>query len=250
LNDLAALTIDNVFARGKLVASDGQLQVDLPKTTYPEWATNSVHIPQKLTAADFRLSAPEQKTKAVAHVIGIIENQAPTRHLTMEVPITHGEVLTDPERDLAKVAVVERHRSTGRITLGLVHGFGLRDACAVATTMAHDSHQMIIVGTDEGNMAAAANALAAFGGGQVVVLRGEVIGKVELPIAGIISSERADIVAAKASTVLDGFKACGCRLNNPNMQLSLLGLVVIPELRISDLGLVDTSRFTFIPVIE
>jgi len=250
VSDLAALTIDNVFARGKLVASDGQLQVELPKTTYPDWATNSVHLPHKLTAADFRLSAPEQKTKATAHVIGIIENQAPTRHLTMEVPITHGEVLTDPERDLAKVAVVERHRSTGRITLGLVHGFGLRDACAVATTMAHDSHQMIIVGTDEGNMAVAANALAACGGGQVVVLRGEVIGKVELPIAGIISGERADIVAAKASTVLDGFKACGCRLNNPNMQLSLLGLVVIPELRISDLGLVDTSRFTFIPVIE
>ena len=92
--------------------------------------------------------------------------------------------------------------------------------------------------------------LAACGGGQVVVLRGEVIGKVELPIAGLMSSEQAEVVAEKASTVLKGFQSCGCLLNNPNMQLSLLGLVVIPSLRISDLGLVDVESFTMIPVIE
>jgi adenine deaminase len=88
------------------------------------------------------------------------------------------------------------------------------------------------------------------GGGQVVVREGEVIGLVELPIAGLMSNERAEIVARKAGTVLEGFKACGCSLNNPNMQLSLLGLVVIPELRISDLGLVDVTQFKFIPVLE
>jgi adenine deaminase len=109
---------------------------------------------------------------------------------------------------------------------------------------------MIVVGTDEANMATAANGLKRMGGGQVVVRDGVVIGKVELPIAGLMSNERADVVARKAATVLDGFRACGCTLNNPNMQLSLLALVVIPELRISDLGLVDVTRFEFISLFE
>ena len=99
-------------------------------------------------------------------------------------------------------------------------------------------------------MAMAANELARMGGGQIVIKEGKIIGQVELPIAGLMSNERADVVARKAGTVLDGIKACGCMLNNPNMQISLLALVVIPELRISDLGLVDVSRFDFIPVIE
>jgi len=94
------------------------------------------------------------------------------------------------------------------------------------------------------------NTLAQVGGGQVVVKDGQVIGMVDLPIAGLMSSEHAEVVGRKAATVLEGFKACGCTLNNPNMQLSLMGLVVIPELRISDLGLVDVSQFTFIPVLE
>jgi len=109
---------------------------------------------------------------------------------------------------------------------------------------------MIVVGTDEANMALAGNELARMGGGQVVVRQGEVIGAVNLPIAGLMSSERAEVVAQKAATVLEGFRACGCQLNNPNMQLSLIALVVIPELRISDLGLVDVKQFRFIPVLE
>jgi adenine deaminase len=99
-------------------------------------------------------------------------------------------------------------------------------------------------------MALAVNSLAEWGGGQVVVSRGEIIGRVELPIAGLMSNERPEVVSRKAATILAGFKSCGCMLNNPNMQLSLLGLVVIPELRISDLGLVDVNRFDFIPVLE
>ena len=99
-------------------------------------------------------------------------------------------------------------------------------------------------------MAIAANELAKCGGGQIVVIEGKVVGLVDLPIAGLMSNERADIVAKKAGTVLDGFKLCGCELNNPNMQLSLLGLVVIPELRISDKGLVDVTNFDFISVLD
>ena len=134
--------------------------------------------------------------------------------------------------------------------MGLVSGFGFTAKCAVASTVAHDSHHMIVVGTDEASMAAAGNSLARSGGGQVVVKNGKVIGVVELKIAGLMSTQKADVVAKKAETILKGFKACGCKLNNPNMQLSLLALVVIPELRISDKGLVDVTRFKIISILE
>jgi adenine deaminase len=182
------------------------------------------------------------------HVIGVVENQAPTRRLTFEMQPNGRELPVDLGRDLAKVALVERHRGTGRIQLGFVHGFGFDQPCAVGSTVAHDSHHMLIVGTDEASMAAAANRLAEVGGGQVVVRQGEVVALVELPIAGLMSDERAEAVAEKAEGVLRGFRQCGCSLNNANMQLSLLALVCIPELRISDKGLVDVDRFAVVPL--
>jgi adenine deaminase len=146
--------------------------------------------------------------------------------------------------------VIERHTGSGRIQVGLVQGFGLNVPCAVGTTVAHDCHQLIVAGTDEGCMAKAANFLAEIGGGQVVVLNNEIIGKVSLPIGGLMSDRPAKIVADEAASILAGFKRCGCQMNNPNMQLSLLALVVIPSLRISDQGLVDVNHFSFVPVLE
>ncbi len=250
VQNLVDFHAETVIARGKVLAENGCMRIDLPAVSHPDWAMNSVHLRRKLIAADFKLPLPPANGKVKAHVIGVIENQAPTRHLVVEFERSNGEIKADLKRDIAKLALVERHSQTGRIQVGLVNGFGFTEPCAIATTVAHDCHHMIVTGTDEENMALAANTLAACGGGQVVVLRGEVIGKVELPIAGLMSNERAEVVAKKAATVLEGFKKCGCLLNNPNMQLSLLGLVVIPSLRISDLGLVDVDRFTMIPVLE
>lgn len=254
VDDLAQMQPAQVIVRGKVVAENGQLLIDLPDYIYPEWAIQSVHLARDVTQDDFRLTVSKYKLaglqKVTAHVIDVIENQAPTRHLKVEVEVQGGEVKADMRGDLAKIALIERHQGAGRVQVGLVHGFGFDKACAIGSTVAHDSHHMIVVGTDEANMAAAANELKRMGGGQVVVCDSKVIGKVELPIAGLMSNERADIVARKAATVLDGFRACGCELNNPNMQLSLMALVVIPELRISDLGLVDVTRFEFIPLFE
>lgn len=188
--------------------------------------------------------------KVIANVIGVIENQAPTNHLQMEIYPVNDEIKVDIDRDILKIALVERHKATGNVMVGLVHGFGLTERCAIATTVAHDSHHMIVVGSDETMMAQAVDILGKYGGGQVVLKDGNIIGKVELPIAGLMSTERAKIVAEKTASVLAGFQACGCTLNNPNMQLSLLALVVIPELRISDIGLVDVTRFEFISVVE
>lgn len=248
--DLANFEAELVMAKGSIIAECNSLSVELPKMNYPDWALNSVHLKRPLKASDFRLACEDGRDLVNANVIGVIENQAPTRHLRLQLPLSDGEVKADISQDVAKVALIERHQGTGEIQIGLVQGFGFNQPCAVASTVAHDSHHMIVVGTDDENMAVAANKLAAYGGGQVVVRAGKVIGKVELPIAGLMSNERAEVVARKAASVLKGFQACGCTLNNPNMQLSLLGLVVIPALRISDRGLVDVNHFRFIPVLE
>ncbi|MDP2778267.1 MAG: adenine deaminase C-terminal domain-containing protein, partial [Anaerolineales bacterium] len=251
VSDLMKFTADMVIAKGQVIAEHGELQVKLPVVKYPKWVTNSVHLKRNLTAQDFALRTRAGHGSSIeAHVIGVIENQAPTRHLREKVTVENGEVRADVKRDLAKIALVERHRATGKVTLGLVSGFNFKEKCAIGSTVAHDSHHMIVAGTDEACMAIAANELAKCGGGQIVVKDGKVIGLVELQIAGLMSNERADRVAKKAGTVLAGFRACGCALNNPNMQLSMLALMVIPELRISDKGLVDVSQFDFVPVLE
>ncbi|NLF66256.1 MAG: adenine deaminase [Chloroflexi bacterium] len=248
-SSLADFQAEQVIARGRLIAEQGRLLVELPAFAYPDWATNSIHLARPLTAADFRLAAPDGAQRVQANVIGVVENQAPTRHLQREVAVQNGEIVPDPAQDLAKIALVERHRGAGDVQIGLVHGFGLQGRCALATTVAHDSHHLIVVGTDDEEMALAVNTLAEVQGGQVVVREGEVIGLVELPIAGLMSDQPAEVVAAKAEQLLAGFRACGCTLNNANMQLSLLALVVIPDLRISDKGLVDVNAFDFIPLI-
>ena len=247
LNDFKA---ELVIAKGQVIAESGKLKVGLPKFTYPSWVTKSVKLKRALKAADFKLPVKGQKPNVKVNVIGVIENQAPTRHLTFDLQLINGEIKADMSRDIAKIALVERHKGTGSVMMGLVSGFGFTSNCAVASTVAHDSHHMIVVGTDEESMAVAGNSLAKSGGGQVVVKNGKVIGQVELKIAGLMSNEKADVVAKKAETILKGFKSCGCQLNNPNMQLSLLALVVIPELRISDKGLVDVTKFKFVPLVE
>ena len=250
VNDLNDFHAGQVILRGAVAVEQGKLLVDLPKVEYPDWATHSVHLKRPIVAEDFCIPVETETTRARVNVIGIIENQAPNHHLHLEAPVRDGQVQADMQHDLAKVAVVERHQAQGTVQVGLVSGFGFNLACAIASTVAHDCHQMIVVGTDEKDMALAANKLAEIGGGQVVVKNGQIVGLVELVIGGLMSTETAKIVAGKAITILNGFRACGCNLNNPNMQLSLLALVVIPELRLTDKGLVDGMNFTFLPVVE
>ena len=251
VKDLSNFSADLVIARGQVVAENGKICIDMPSYDYPAWVKNSVHLPRPKTAADFALTAGKLiNGTAIANIIGVIENQAPNHHLREQVQVKDGQVEIDLKRDIIKIALVERHQSSGRMQVGLISGFNLAPRCAIATTVAHDSHHLIVIGTDDAMMAQAVNDLAASGGGQVVVKDGQVIGKVTLPIAGLMSNQPATVVAAEAATVLQGFVTCGCHLNNPNMQLSLMALVVIPELRISDLGVVDVRQFKFVPVIE
>jgi adenine deaminase len=249
VEDLTTFEPTLVIAKGGLVATSGELTIELSSHDYPAEVKSSIHMGKELTASDFKIPCDVDGI-VTANVIGVIENQAPTNHLRFDIEANNGEVRVDLEQDLVKVALVERHKGTGEVQVGLVHGFGFEAECAIGSTVAHDSHQMIVVGTDEANMAMAANELKKVGGGLIVVREGEILAIVELPIAGIMSDEPAPVVAKKAEKVLAAFQTCGCSLNNANMQLSFLALVVIPALRISDKGLVDVGEFKIIPLLE
>ena len=247
-SDLVTLPIDMVISAGEVAAQNGQLTIDLPAYPYPRLASQTVRLGKRLTADDFAVPAEGDEPVDV-HVIGVIENQAPTRALVRALPIKDGLVQADPRQDVAHLALVERHRGTGEVINGFVNGFGFDVPCAVATTVAHDSHHMIVAGTSRSSMAAAANRLGEIGGGVVVFREDREIALVELPIAGLMSTERAEVVALKAARMVEAFQEIGCPLNNAFMQLSLLALVVIPEMRISDKGLVDVNAFEIVPLL-
>ena len=240
-DDLETLTIRRVIARGVTVARDGECLAECPHLDWPEDVRSTVRLGARLGAADFAVPAPEGAARVTARVIGVVENQAPTRALTRELPVRDGAVQI--EGAVAHLALVERHRGTGGVTGGFVEGFGYEGSMAVASTVAHDSHHMIVVGTDPALMAEAANSLGETGGGVTVWRDGAEVARVALPIAGLMSDAPAAEVAAQADAMGEALRACGCTLNNAFMQHSLLALVVIPELRISDLGLVDVTRF-------
>ena len=240
-----------VIANGVIVAENGQLCIELPPYQHDNRFMNSVKLAGHVAPERFTVSTPHADGATVtAHVIGVIENQAPTAHLTHTLTVQNGEVLPDLSHDVIRIALVERHRATGQIVNGFVQGFGFNRPCAVAATVAHDSHHLLVVGTDNDDMAQAVNTLAEVGGGVVVVSGGEQLALVELPIGGLMSNERAEVVARKSAQMVNAMRECGCTLNNAYMQLSLLALVVIPSLRISDLGLVDGMKFQLIDLID
>ncbi|UUV05921.1 adenine deaminase [Ruegeria sp. YS9] len=247
-SDLTELPIEMVMARGQVVAENGSIKVDCPHLNWPEKSRNTVHLGHELTSVDFEIKAPEGANKVQANVIGVVENQAPTKALKAELPIIGG--LVEGEGEVCQIALVERHQATGGVTNAFVSGFGYQGKMAMASTVAHDSHHMIVVGTDRDQMALAANRLAEVGGGITLFRDGQELALVELPIAGLMSDSPAAEVAAKADRMVQAMQDCGCHLNNAYMQHSLLALVVIPELRISDLGLVDVRTFEKIELLE
>ena len=244
-SDLRTLPIEAVIAQGRLVAENGRLLVDCPRIDWPESARNSVHLGKELSGGDFAVTATGESARV--RVIGVVENQAPTRALEADLPIRDGVI--EGRDDICQIALVERHRATGGVVNGFVAGFGYQGRVAVASTVAHDSHHMIVVGTDRETMAAAANHLGRIGGGVTVFRDGLELASVPLPIAGLMSDRPAAEVAEAAQGIVRAMQDCGCQLNNAYMQHSLLALVVIPELRISDLGIVDVTRFELVDLL-
>ena len=239
-----------VIVNGEVAARDGELLLELPPWRHAQRFRQSLHLARQLVATDFELRAEQEAGQVCANVIGVLANQAPTQHLRATLPVIDHVVQPDLAGDVLRMALVERHRATGEVVNGFVNGFGFDVPCAVASTVAHDSHHLLVVGSSERDMALAVNTLARVGGGVAVVRAGEVAALVELPIAGLMSDQRAEVVAQQSSQMLAAMRDCGCQMENGFMQLALLALVVIPELRISDQGLVDVTRFEHVPVIQ
>lgn len=247
-SDLKTLPIETVIARGQIVAQDGELVGEETPFDWPERARQSVNMGADKIATDFDIVAPEGANHVQARVIGVVENQAPTKALTATLNVEDGFAVSDEAQDVCQIALVERHRATGSVTNAFVSGFGYTGNCAVASTVAHDSHHMIVVGTSKADMALAANRLNEVGGGITVWKEGEERALVKLPIGGLMSDAPAAEVAAAADRMVAAMAECGCTLNNAYMQHSLLALVVIPELRISDVGLIDVVLFEETPI--
>ena len=239
--DLESFSPARVWKRGRLVAEDGRA-ADVPKVAAPGWMRGSVRI-RELSGSDFVVTANGR-----VRVIGVEAGQIVTKALEDEPARRDGVAIADPERDLAKMAVIERHRQTGRVGLGFVRGFGLRRG-ALASTHAHDAHNVVVVGIDDHDMAAAANRLREIGGGQVAVANGGVVAEVACPIGGLISDRPVEEVAAAVRRIGDAARdELGATLPSPFMAMSFMALSVVPELKLTDRGLIDVDRFEIVPL--
>ena len=247
---LRTLPVKRVIARGRTLADETGMLAETPHLDWPEHSRNTVHLGKPLAERDFCIAAPDGANRVQVKVIGVIENQAPTRALSAELPVQDGLACGDTASDICQIALVERHKGTGDVVNAFVSGFGYEGRMAIASTVAHDSHHMVVVGTDRQNMALAANRLGEVNGGITLWKDGRELALVRLPVAGLMSDASPEEVARDAEQLNSAMAACGCRMNNAYMQHSLLALPVIPELRISDKGLVDVLRFEITNLFE
>lgn len=235
VGDLNEFRVERVYYQGRMVAKDGVLTVPLPAVR--EGLHNKIIIPDLRDR--FKIDVPAESR---VRVIEVYPDQIITGML-----VVNGDKAT-PEEDILKVAVVERHRGTGRVGLGLVKGFGFKKG-ALASTVAHDSHNLIVVGDGEGDMELAARTVAGEGGGFAVVSEGSVLSKLPLPVAGLMSERGAGDVVSALKEIHAACRHIGCSLPAPFMTMSFLALPVVPALKITDQGLVDVHGFRIVGLI-
>ena len=245
IDDLERCHVTDVFIDGQYVAKDGKLLVEFAPYTYPAEALNSVHL-DPLSPADFKI--PCQGEKADVHAIEIIPARVGTFDKVVTLPVVDGSIAADPEQDVLKVAVFERHKRTGTVGRGFVKGFGIRRG-ALAQTVAHDAHNLLVVGSNDEDMALAANTLIACGGGLVAVLDGKVLSVVELPIAGLMSDKPIEEMSATIEHMEKTWEDMGSTLPSPFMTMALIPLACLPETRLTNRGMVDCRTFEFMDLI-
>ena len=244
--DLKTFKPDVVIKNGEVVAQDGKLVVPL-KQSETLSMRNSVNV-RWITPEDFRIEAGEDGKKQV-RALEVIPNQLITKSVISEVNVVDGNAVSNIDNDTLKICVIERHRATGNIGKGFVKGFNLKCG-AIASTVAHDSHNMIVIGTNDADMYTAAVALIKCQGGKVIVKDGEILSQLPLPIAGLISDKEFNYVVEKCEELNKVSHSIGCTLVDPFMTMGFLSLPVIPELKITDKGLFDTGKFNFVDVFE
>jgi len=235
-DDLKSFNARMVFKDGRLVAKDGELIVPC-KPKRKARMLNSMRV-KKFKESNFKVRDKGSNIR----VIEIIPQQIVTRERRIKASVRDGLVVSDVDNDILKMAVIERHHKTGNIGLGFVKGFGLKYG-AIASSIAHDSHNIIAVGTSDENMACAAQALVDQGGGLVVTRGGEVLSSLPLPIAGLMTDAPAAVVTSQLESLHKAARTLGCKIKEPFLQLSFLALPVIPSLKLTDKGLVDVISF-------
>jgi adenine deaminase len=236
---------ERVYVAGRLAAENGRpADAAFPAFTAssaPAAVRNTVHV--DLDRVDLGIAAEGRRIR----VIGAIENQLITNHLVLEPTRENGRVVADPARDLLKMAVIERHKGTGNVGKGFVTGIGLKRG-AVAGTVAHDHHNLVVIGADDRSMLTAARAVAQAGGGLAAAEGDRVLALLPLPIAGLMSDQPIEQVRAGVDQLLRAARELGSPLHDPFMAMSFLALEVIPKLKLTDLGLVDVEAFQLVPL--
>lgn len=250
LDDLKHCRVTEVFRRGELVAQNGVCLAprDSMEQKVPLRSTIDVHW---MKSEDFEIAAPEGTSDAAPpniHVIYARENRIDTERGIEPAVVRDGLLVADPDRDLAKIVVIDRHRASGEIGHGFVKGFGLKGG-AIASTVAHDAHNMIVVGMSDDDMLAAAIHLIKLHGGLAIVHEGRVLADVPLPIAGLVSNEPAERVAQQLHELSAAAKQLDCPFEQPFMALAFLSLSVIGKLKVTNQGLIDVEKFATIPLI-
>ena len=250
LEDLKGCRIVQTYHRGRLVAEDGQCVVDRPTSPGRSALRSSVDV-HWIEPKDFVVEAPPGATSQSPpkiQVIHVLENRIDTERSVESAAVRDGQFVADPSRDLAKLVVIERHRASGEIGRGFVRGFNLQRG-AMASSVAHDAHNIIVVGMSDEDMMAAAVRLVKMRGGLVVAAGGNVVAEVPLPIAGLVSDEPAEAVAGKLRELCAAARQLGCQLEQPFMALSFLSLSVIGKLKLTNLGLIDVEKFQPIDLV-
>ncbi len=233
VDDLKNFKVEMVFKDGILVAKEGGLLSPI-KEEKPPMVTKTFHV-KPLKKEDFRIK------ETPSRIIGIIPNEIVTQSLDERVKIRNGFAVSDITRDILKIAVIERHKKTGNIGLGFIKGVGLKEG-ALGTSVAHDSHNIVVVGTDDRDMLSVSQEIIKMQGGLVICNKERVLGSLPLPIAGIMSDQDLTSVRTKLEELHSIALSLGIKLKEPFMTLSFLALPVIPELKITDKGLVDVKR--------
>jgi adenine deaminase len=229
------------ISEGEIVAECGKMILDWKHFEYPEEALRTVNLGKILEAKDFEITAPIASGELDVRAIEVIENNVRTKEKIVRAFVFDHKLQIDKDSGLCKIAVFERHRATGSHSISVVSGIGFQEPAAIAMTVAHDSHNLLIIGNDDHLMAQAANQISTMQGGVIVITSKETI-TFPLQIAGLMSTEPFEKVAEQSSAISKALIDAGCQLNYAFMTLSLLALVVIPEIRLSDKGLVRISE--------
>jgi adenine deaminase len=250
-DNLETIDITRVIIDGDTVAEHGTALFDPEPFLYPDWATHSMHVKQSITPESFRVTPeglPEGAQEAVIRVMEVIPARVGDIARAMTVPVVNGAIESDTEKDVLKTFVFERHHSTGRFGVGFTKGFGITDG-AMASTVAHDAHNLLVVGTNDEDMALAANTLIESQGGMAVVRNGKVIRHVPLPIAGLMDAQSAETMGSRVGNLEAAWKSIGCDMPSPFMTMALIPLACLPDLRLTDRGLVDCNEFKFVDLL-